>query len=381
MPKVQKSPWRSSEGAETNAFNPSRLTLARRRRGLTKVALARLLGVIPRAVIGFEAGEYAPSSETLIQMERVLHFPRAFFLGDDIDEPEAFAVSFRSLSKMTAMHRDMALSQGAFAIHLCQWLDSRFELPKCEVPDLSQESDPEAAAGALRESWGIAELPIRNMIHLLESKGIRVFSLSVDSQEVDAFSTWKCPSPYIFLNSFKSAEHSRFDAAHELGHLVLHKHGGPQGKKAEQEANLFASAFLMPRGSVIARAPRFATLSALVKLKRVWAVSVAALNRRLHDLNLISDWQYRSLCIEIAKAGFRSREPEEAPRETSLILPKLLANLYEEDGLSRSKISQELTLPLEELEHLLFSLVMTGISGGRLNEPQPKGPPQLARVK
>ena len=381
MPRVPKSPWRSSAEVEGNAFNPSRLTLARRRRGLTKVGLAKLLGVIPRAVIGFEAGEYAPSSDTLAEMERVLRFPSAFFLGDDIDEPRAFAVSFRSLSKMTAMHRAMALSQGAFALHLCEWLDGRFELPQCEVPDLSQESDPEAAAESLRELWGIGELPIRNMIHLLESKGVRVFSLSVDAQEVDAFSTWKGSSPYIFLNSFKSAEHSRFDAAHELGHLVLHKHGGPQGKRAEQEANSFASAFLMPRGSVIARAPRFSTLASLIQLKKVWAVSVAALNRRLHDLGLISDWHYRSLCIEMSKVGYRVSEPNEGPRETSLILPKLLANLYEEDGISRFRISQDLTLPVEELENLLFSLVMTGISGGRVNEPHPKSVPQLARVK
>jgi len=383
MPRVPKSPWRSNDEPESkeNAFNPSRLTLARRRRGLTKIGLAKLLGVIPRAVIGFETGEYAPSSDTLAQMERVLGFPAAFFLGDDIDEPQAFAVSFRSLSKMTAMHRAMALSQGAFAIHLCRWLDERFELPECSVPDLSQESDPEAAAESLRELWGVGELPIRNMIHLLESKGVRVFSLSVDAQEVDAFSTWKGPAPYVFLNSYKSSEHSRFDAAHELGHLVMHKHGGPQGKKAEQEANAFASAFLMPKGSVLPHAPRFPTLSTLTKLKKIWITSVAAVNRRLHDLDLISDWHYRSLCIEISKAGYRVSEPDEAPRETSLILPKLLANLYAEDGLSRSRISQELTIPLEELENLLFSLVMTGIIGGRMNESQPKNQPLLARVK
>jgi hypothetical protein len=36
---------------------------------------------------------------------------------------------------------------------------------------------------------------------------------------------------------------------------------------------------------------------------------------------------------------------------------------------------------VEELENLLFSLVMTGISGGRVNEPQLQSLPQLARVK
>jgi len=36
-------------------------------------------------------------------------------------------------------------------------------------------------AEALRHHWGIGELPINNIIHLLESKGVRIFSLAVDA--------------------------------------------------------------------------------------------------------------------------------------------------------------------------------------------------------
>ena len=85
------------------------------------------------------------------------------------------------------------------------------------------------------------------MIKLLESKGVRVFSLAENTKNVDAFSCWRNDVPYIFLNTFKSADRSRLDAAHELAHLVLHRHGGPrQGREAEIEANSFASSFLMP---------------------------------------------------------------------------------------------------------------------------------------
>ncbi len=90
----------------------------------------------------------------------------------------------------------------------------------------------------------------------------------------------------MFLNLQKTAEHGRFDAAHELGHLVLHRHGSPGGREAEREAHAFASAFLMPEASVIARAPRFATIDQLEKLKRIWGVSVAALNHRLHTIGM-----------------------------------------------------------------------------------------------
>ena len=98
---------------------------------------------------------------------------------------------------------------------------------------------------------------------------------------------WKGNTPFVFLNTNKTAEHSRYDAAHELGHLVLHRHGSPQGIEAEKQANQFASAFLMPRGSVHPVAPRFPTFDILVSLKRRWGVSVAALAYRLHNLGLV----------------------------------------------------------------------------------------------
>jgi len=69
----------------------------------------------------------------------------------------------------------------------------------------------------LRRLWGLGELPIKNIIHLLEAKGIRVFSLSIDSAQVDAFSMWHVNRPFVFLNTKKSCEHSRFDVAHKLG--------------------------------------------------------------------------------------------------------------------------------------------------------------------
>jgi Zn-dependent peptidase ImmA (M78 family) len=117
--------------------------------------------------------------------------------------------------------------------------------------DFSHERDPAGAARTLRQYWTIGEKPIGSMIKLLETKGIRVFSLSENTRNVDAFSCWRNGEPYVFLNKFKSTEHSRFDAAHELAHLVLHKHGGPsQGRSAESEAHAFASSFLMPRDDV-----------------------------------------------------------------------------------------------------------------------------------
>jgi Zn-dependent peptidase ImmA (M78 family)/DNA-binding XRE family transcriptional regulator len=351
-------------------FNPNRLSVARKRQGLTKTELAKRAGIDLRSVTAYEAGVYPPKLETARNLAAATNFPVEFLFGDDLDEPQPDTASFRALSKMTATQRDMALSQGTIALHLSQWLEARFELPEPDLPDRSREDSPEAAADSLRRHWGIGELPVRNMIHLLEAKGIRIFSLAINAREVDAFSLWKDRTPFVFLNGNKSSEHSRYDAAHELGHLVMHRHGSPQGRNAEREADAFASAFLMPRSSVIAHAVRNPSLQALIQLKAIWTVSVAALNRRLYGVGMTSDWQYRTLCIEIAKRGYRTQEPREAPRETSHILPSVFGALHE-DGISRAHVARSLKIPRAELEQLMFGLAMTSIEGGRKNTGTP----------
>lgn len=342
-------------------FNPKRLTLARRRRGLTKTKLAEMLGVEVRSITGYESEEYKPDPDRLTQLAEKLHFPVQFFFGDDLDQISPDIVSFRSMSKMTAGQRDTALGAGAIALLLHQWVDVRFDLPRAELPDLSQETSPEAAAETLRRLWGLGELPVKNMIHLLEAKGIRVFSLSIDTVQVDAFSMWHAATPFVFMNTKKSCERSRFDAAHELGHLVLHRHAGARGQEVEREANAFASALLMPRASVLANAPHMATVDQLVRFKVFWTVSVAALAYRLHDIGLVSDWHYRNLCIEIAKRGYHKREPEEAPRETSQVLAKIFSVLRGE-GVTKLDIADALNVHVEELDQLVFGLALTGLS-------------------
>jgi Zn-dependent peptidase ImmA (M78 family)/transcriptional regulator with XRE-family HTH domain len=378
----QRSTLRSNAVLDVvKSINPSRIKLARGRRGYTKSQLAKLLGVSIQTVMMYEKGTCSPAQDTLAGLQRSLGFPAEFFYGDDIEQPNPDAVSFRALKSMTARLRDMAIGQGSIAMLFAHWLEQKFELPNPCIPDLSRESTtPEVAAEMLRREWGIGVLSVRNMVHLLEANGVRVFSLSIEAKQVDAFSFWNGSIPFIMLNSFKSAEHSRFDAAHELGHLVLHKHAGPQGLKTEEQANRFASAFLMPDSSIRACAPRFPTVESLIALKSSWGVSVAALAYRLHAVGLLSDWHYRGLCIEMSKRGYRSDEPNECPRESSAVLPKLLAHLYTNERVTRRAIAQQINVPLSEIEGLLFGLAMSRIEGA--NSKGSSGPKaELIRLK
>lgn len=368
MDKAQKSTLRSERSTDSGSINPTRITLARKRKGLSKTTFAREIDVDRKSVQAYEDGRSVPSEGTMAKILGVLGFPRNFFFGDDLEVPSLETGSFRAMSKMKAPKREMALSQAALGLHLNSWICQRFRLPEPDIPNLGRQPDPEAAAEFVRRQWSLGNLSIRNMVHLLESKGVRVFSLAVDAREVDAFSLWSGNVPFIFLNANKTSEHSRFDAAHELGHLVLHKHGPPNGIEAEKQANAFASAFLMPRGSVIANAPRFPTYDVLVDRKQIWIVSVAALAYRMHQLGLMTDWQYRGACIQIAKRG-KDFEPNEAPRETSIILPKVFSALYE-DGLGRAHVARDLCIPIGELEQLLFGLTLAAVDGKRSDHAQ-----------
>lgn len=344
-------------------FNPSRLVLARHRRKLTKKELAEVTRLSQKTLIRYESGENQPTPENITAIAEALGFPESFFFGAGVDEVPVEAVSFRSLKALLVRDRDAALAASSFAFMLNDWLCERFALPQAELLGLKEDVDPESAARLLRQKWALGERRIGNILHLLESKGVRIFSLVEDTRALDAFSMWRRDTPFVFLNTRMTSERSRFDAAHELGHLVLHRHGGPQGgREAEEQANAFASAFLMPRADVLAKLPRIRFLSEIVHAKRLWGVSVAALNHRLHRLGVTTDWQYRTFCIQINEQ-FGQSEPYGMPKERSRLWEKVFTALREE-RMTKNKIADVLGLPVAEIETLVFQLTnMLSIDG------------------
>ncbi|WP_077193707.1 helix-turn-helix domain-containing protein [Streptomyces lydicus] len=344
---------------------PSRITLARKRRGLTLAELSKHAAVSLQSLSNYETGRTTPRPPTVRRIADALGFPEQFFSGPEVDELPAEGISWRARTKTPPRVLDSARAAGTLAAQLYDWIDERFRLPEPDLPSLGKP-DPETAAEMVRTRWDLANSPAPNMVHLLEARGVRVFSLPPDSLEVDAFAVWRGSVPFIFLNTMKTVERSRFDAAHELGHLVMHS-GGERpctGPEAERQANDFASAFLMPAASVLGHMPAGARVDQILEGKRIWKVSAMALTYRMHDLGLLTDWQYRSTCADLSARGYRTDEPQGLrKRETSQILTKVFQGLRAK-GVRPSDVADQLGVTAEEMKKMLFGLTVTTVEGG-----------------
>ncbi|GCD36198.1 DNA-binding protein [Streptomyces chrestomyceticus JCM 4735] len=355
---------RWSLGLTDHSFNHTRLTLARERRGLTKQALAERCGVSRRTVSAWEAGEV--DCPPVDQLSSILRLPQAFFTSDDPPQVEEEWISFRALSSMTARQVRRILSVSSLGVELSNWIDKRYGTPGVDLPDFSEAADlpPASTAEQLRSIWGLHQKPVKNLLPLLERKGIRVYSLPAPDREIDSFTFSHEGRPFIFLNLSKTAERMRFDLAHELGHIILHKETQKnRSRQVEQEAHDFASSFLMPADGLYAQIIGKLRLEDVFTLKNYWQVSALAMVERLYSLEFISEWVRRRWIIELTQRGYRTAEPDGIHPETSKFFTDVF-RLAREDGWTSRKLADDLNESEEDLDSLVFGLAISSVRGG-----------------
>lgn len=335
---------------ETQLFSGHRLTIARQYRGLTMKALADLIGVSAQRVTQYEDGQ-SPSPSSCRLMADALGFDAKFFYGDEIDRvPET--MTFRSRRAMTARVRHKTEQAGRLAAHMISpELSRRFRLPAVDLPDLCGE-EPENAAEMVRARWQLGQGPVTNVLHVMEANGAEVYWFGEESTCVDAVSFWRDGKPFVLLSQRdRGGERLRFDAAHELGHLVLHRHVGDEEldtRQVEAEANRFASAFLLPGAQFRLECPLFPTLGQFLRLKTRWRVSVQAMIRRSRDIGLMSQWHYQRLCRELSASWGRINEPNRLVAEESALHPQVFSMLAAK-GTYAEDIAATTCLPIDVL--------------------------------
>lgn len=294
-------------------FEPSRLRLARELKGVSQLDVARSLRITPAAVSQFESGAARPGSDTQRALAAFLDVPAAFFELPLDDTHEGF---FRSLRRTSVSDRRRARAFAHVAHDITRVHGAAAEVPHPTVPCIPVPSldtsilNVEDIASQLRVDWSIPPGPVEDVVGLLEAHGVLVIRLPLDSADVDAFSLPFVDHPVVVLGSDKNDRaRSRFDAAHELGHLVMHGEQFWGLPEVERQAHQFAASFLMPRDQIFLELPTRADWEALFALKKRWQVSLAALLMRAKTLGRMSEAAYLGAVKAASARGWRRIEP------------------------------------------------------------------------
>lgn len=330
-------------------FVPERLTLARELRGCTKAEVAERVSKTAAAIGQFENGRARPDAQTLASIALALGVPVGFFARQQAASLMSIdACHFRSLRSASQRERKRLLATGSLLCDVLGFLDHHVELPAEQVTAVAASvqtiEEIEICATHVRKSWGMGLGPIPNMVKLLESKGTLVAFIPNDCEEVDAFSAWHEGRPLVFLVRHKgSTSRTRFDAAHELGHLVMHADVVAGSPELERQANRFAGAFLLPRDSFLRECPRSLNWPLFHELKQRWKVSLAALVKRAHDLECISEASYRRAFVHLNQTGARRSEPHEPSAEHASLFTQAFAAIADE--YSPEDVANALAMP------------------------------------
>lgn len=340
-------------------FDGRRLSLARRLRRLQRTALAVKTGVSAAAITQFERGDSRPTNAVVAELALALGVPTEFFQrGRSIRQVPASSAHFRSLRATPAISREQALAFAEIALAVVDVLEQYVDFPRVAPIIDPVEDEPSrdriaALAARTRRRLGLEGGPVPNVVRLMEANGLVVLRMpdGFDSK-VDAFSTDVGSRPIVLLSSAKRDKaRSRFDAAHELGHLVMHHEVEPGSKIIEDQAQRFAAEFLAPSDELEAELPSRIDWEALIELKAKWGVSLKSLIYRAHDLGIWGDYTYRNASKQLASQGF----PEPGalgPQESPSLLGRA-ASLLREAGTSSQDLARASRLTEEQIVEVI----------------------------
>lgn len=294
-------------------MNHNQLTFAREYRGYSQSQLAKeVVGLSQPNLSKFEKGIDVLSEEVKNRIASTLNFPIDFFekrISIVCENAE-----YRKRATVTKTQRTQLDYSNKLIGYLIDQMSSSIEWPEFKLHPLDLEDGytPNYAASHTRKILRIKEgEPVKNIVQLLESYGVIIV-------EIDAFEKFDGVSfmtdegyPVIVINRNFSNDRKRFSIAHELGHIIMHIAGTfpiPKHRDKEDEANKFASEFLMPKDS-IKNSLRNLKISDLIGLKKYWLCSMASIIRRAKDLHCIDKQRYTYLNIELSRHGYKKKEP------------------------------------------------------------------------
>jgi Zn-dependent peptidase ImmA (M78 family)/DNA-binding XRE family transcriptional regulator len=345
--------------------NANLLRTARQLRGFQQGEAAARLGVSQAMLSRFENQLANLTDDILDRASSAYDLPRSFFTQTDsvLGAPVSVHPMWRRKANVLTREMDQIVAElNLRLMHLRRLLqaveiEATQELPKLPIDEF--KGDAERIAGLVRAQWQMPAGPVRNLTQTLEAAGGVVVHSTLGGSAVDGV-TFRAPGlpPLVVLNVDQPADRMRFTLAHELGHLVMH-HSQPT-QNMEQEANEFASAFLMPPRDIRPYFTRRIDLRLLAELKPVWRVSMASLLMRARSIGLLAYNQERYLWQQFSMAKIRQSEPPELdfPAEAATVLPDLIEAHIRQLGYSIADLASLLHVQPSELVSL-YGLTLT----------------------
>jgi len=338
-------------------FNPDMLVHAREANRLTQTSLARLVGVRQPAIGKIEAAISVPNQKLLEKLAVELSVCESFFFVGRSNRLSSMSDFYhRSLAKarridIKAVHARCSI----FDIQIDRLLniveESEDNIP--QIDPSNHQGKIDVVAAMARARMGVPSGPIKNLVDVIEQCGGIVIDTGIEADGVDALCRWVPGLPKLFfINGSKPADRIRFSLAHELGHTVMHFGKDVDITIAEEQANAFASSFLMPANDIKSDLRRRLSIQELAPLKRKWRVSMQSIIRRARDLGYMDNTRYTSLHKYFSRNGWRKSEPVLIAGESPKIYRRLIA-LHIEAGYSLSELSQLLFIPESEVEQII----------------------------
>jgi Zn-dependent peptidase ImmA (M78 family)/DNA-binding XRE family transcriptional regulator len=332
---------RTDETLQLNhRFFGDKLQLAREFRGLTQTELANMVSASAPTISLIETGKRAnPSADLVRSFSDALKFPEGFFFQAQSELFSERECNFRHRRTTPEKLKTQIRARASLIASIIGELKSIFRFPELDVPTIIPSLDVsiERVAENCRNHWKLnIDAPILQPGRVIERAGIVIVAGLTEISKIDAFSRYG-ENALIFLNKGgQSPSRLHFDLGHELGHLVLHRGIMTGDKQTEQQADTFASCFLMPSRS-FGRELRSVSFGwdGIFTLKRRWKVSAAAIIRRGFELGILNAIQYRRAFQDMSSKGWR-RSGE--PYEPDFQEPELLASALQVASRSSSII-------------------------------------------
>ena len=355
----------------TPGFVGAKLKEAREARELSAAALADLLGLTRQSIYQCEGGGQSPSPEVMRRLTEILRLPYHYFF-DSPDPDEPGVLFYRSLESTTQLTRLKSERRYSWLRRLTCYLRSMVKFPTVNFPRFDLPTDPKQLAEAkieetaeeTRRFWGLSDNSISNITWLIENHGAVVSLHELGSDKLDAYSHW-CEAdatPYFVLGSDKgSAVRTRYNVAHELGHMILHR-GIPKEmfnakatfKLVEDQAHRFAGAFLLPEETFSLEFRSTPNLYDFLAIKPRWKVSIQFMIMRCAQLGILSEDQKSNLFTKLNAKKWRKQEPldDQIETESPRLLRRSVELLNDRRAVAPNEIPFRLRLNDSDVEQL-----------------------------